>query len=113
MKIRLGFVSNSSSTSFIVASKNSLKLILKIEVDLFPFVEETLKTKAEVDQYFEDYDKEKDGEYAKCIEALKSGKKVYVGNLANDTGNGLEAFLCENGIPETEGIEIIHSEEGF
>ena len=49
MKVRNGFVSNSSSSSFIIAtdkkgSKNSIPLEIKVEIDLKKYIDESIST---------------------------------------------------------------------
>ena len=58
MKIRTGFVSNSSSSSFIVAAppqKDSTKVTITIEVDLAEYANTTIKTVEELIEYFKEH----------------------------------------------------------
>lgn len=54
MKRRAGFVSNSSSSSFIISKKEDKELKVMVEMDLSKCVDKKLKTKKEVDEYILD-----------------------------------------------------------
>ncbi len=121
MKIRQGFVSNSSSSSFVVAVKDSSKVILTIEVDLNKFADHVLCDEEEVRQYFNDeyeYElKEKEDWVLKrmeqCLQAVKDGKKVLIGSFSSEGEEAVEQFLCENGLPSSPGLDIIESSGGY
>jgi len=119
MKTRKGFVSNSSSTSFIVGVEDNTEIELHIKVDLARYGD-VIDNKEELDEYFQDrywqYDEDEEywkEEYDKCIAVLEAGKKLIIGDFSDDAGDDLSGFLCNHGIPESPGIEIIHSEEGY
>jgi len=120
MKTRSGFVSNSSSTSFIIGVQDATEIVLHIRVDLSQYANEVIESKEALDAYFEEIywqygerDEYVQNEYDRCIASLNEGNKILVGNFYTDDGDDLAAFLCNHGIPETPGIDIIHSEEGF
>ena len=124
MKIRNGFVSNSSSSSFIVASKKGSKVKLTLEVDLAEYGDK-IETIEQLNEYFitERYQKNiedmisKDGyeaeRYNKCVKAIKEDKVVLLGSFSSD-GGALDQFLCEHGISDLcQGdIELIDGGEG-
>ena len=110
-KIRLGFVSNSSSSSFIIASENPEKLKVVVEIDLGEFVDETLSDLDGVERYFEEKYGEgfREDEYAKklfnaCKRAIKDGKSVCVGTVGSDGGDG--SFLYENGFVFSKNANV-------
>ncbi len=118
MKIRQGFVSNSSSSSFIVAvdkEKSNGIIEVAVKVNLADFGD-VLTTEQQVHDAFNDYwgkeELEEDSwvgeKYRKAIAAVKAGKVILFGQVSNeDTPE--EYVIYEKGIPETEGIEIIQN----
>lgn len=119
MKTRTGFISNSSSTSFIVGVEDSTKIELHIKVDLADYGDVIETEEALKGYYQERYWKYGDDddyitkEYEKGLAVIRAGKKLVIGNFSDDSEDDLSAFLCNHGIPETPGIEIIHSEVGY
>jgi len=127
MKVRAGFVSNSSSSSFVVAVGQETEVTLTVKADLARLADRTIKTVEDLNQYMLD---EwgwgglntldlilADSEYAKQIydgakAAIESGKRVLFGSFSSD-GEPLEQFLCEYGIPKSPGIDIIQNEGGY
>jgi hypothetical protein len=117
MKTRIGFVSNSSSSSFIVASKEKPKMT--IEINLENLSEKKIIAEKELVEYvlgeygyktleaFLIDDKHHKIFYDKCIEALKEGKSLYVGSISNDSGNDIESYVYNNGWDGNKNFEIL------
>jgi hypothetical protein len=108
--IRLGYVSNSSSSSFIIASVDSPKLL--VEIDVEKLTQGTITTLEELDEYFldergsgyhdtleevleEEWEREA---YEKCKDYIDRGVTLYYGWLANDCGESEEVLLYEQGL---------------
>lgn len=86
MKFRKDFVTNSSSSSFIIAKKDEFSELQISEI--LKFVEEILgqkvltpqSTKEEIERFFEDNYISAE-EKGKIKKALSEGKNIYVGNI--------------------------------
>ncbi len=119
MKARVGFVSNSSSSSFIVAidkDKSNGITEVAVKVNLADFCDEIISTEEALVKAFKDYWGDEELEensdiaekYRKSLEAIKAGKVILFGTVSNeDTPE--EYVLYEKGIPETNGIDIIQN----
>lgn len=118
MKLRQDFITNSSSTSFIISLKdewnerNFFKTIgvlddsalRNIFVDLYKAIN---YNKEEINTYIKKYYPEKssveeflsDCNYSNDViervsQLIKSGRKVYYGKLGTESGDSVEAFFC-------------------
>jgi hypothetical protein len=84
MKVRQGFVSNSSSSSFIISSKES-ELCVNVPVILEP--EKIISSIEELDEYFlelyladalSELTKSEKENYDKCKDKLNNGEKIFI-----------------------------------
>lgn len=117
MKIRSGYVSNSSSSSFIVATDGDP--IVTVRIDLTKFISKTLTTKEEIlEWYLDDYgyteeellgDRYHKPKYEAMLKAIENGKKIYQGSASNESYEGDELFIYGGGLRSAEGVEIIDS----
>jgi len=90
MKIRKGFVSNSSSSSFVLSADCKLEDIeITIPLKLTDIVETVIKTKEELDKYLfeeQEYNINKFDKtvYDSYIEQLKLGRILLMGTVSNE-----------------------------
>jgi hypothetical protein len=122
MKVRNGFVSNSSSSSFIISTNaDTPKLTLTISLD--SIISTICTTKEQVDKFFlEEYGSRGDtietllgyednyivGNYMKCLEAINNGKKVCFGDVSSEDYESISSFIYSNGFDGTpENFDII------
>jgi len=129
MKIRTGFVSNSSSSSFVVAIDHdpaATKVSVTTEIDLKDFASKIASNITELKEWFsynygynpddgvdDQYLKE---EYDKCLDAINRGKTIIFGRFSDEDRSGVETMLCYEGLHgkvDEDKVEIIHSEGGY
>ena len=96
MKIRDGFVSNSSSTSFGVSHDPAAPL--KVVVDLSQYVTETFRTVDELDEFFEDRYGSKGGKYhqqedQEMVALIQGGKAISILSIDRDSYGLLDSIL--------------------
>jgi len=120
MKERNGFVSNSSSSSFILSSKtdkvSDLNLKVMVELDLNKFEDDivVVKNKKELDDYIEEYYTDKSKIYDELMDILENGNTLFFGDANNQSWYEVERHICNFGFSQTEGdIEIIQDCEGY
>ena len=119
MKIRNGFVSNSSSSSFLIACKpENTKVKIEVELD---FRDHGYKIDNLEDflDYLKDYYSWQDTqETAKILhaatKAFSEGKVLYVGSFSNESDDSLSQYLCEAGLPkDSKEFDVIENEGGY
>ena len=105
MKNRAGFVSNSSSSSFIVAVENPKSAKIKVEIDLAELAAKVTTPsqlkECFIDEYGKDFadDAEITKLYQDCLEQLSMGNTVLIGCVTNE--DTPESYIIyEKGIPD-------------
>jgi len=126
MKSRNGFVSNSSSSSFVVATKNkgdnmNSKVKFIIEVDLSDYVDKSISTLEELIAHYQKWGGEIPNkgdwnwkEWCAPKKAIEEGKIVHFGSFCDET-EPEEYMLCHRGLNdiESDDVEVIFSEAGY
>lgn len=123
--MRNGFVSNSSSSSFIIGTRGKLdkkKLIKLFKVDkespIFLLVKGMADilvenaTKMTLKEYLEDTCYEEDGVPKIVKKIISKGFTLYSGSVGDEAG-GLESALCQVGLDYEDDEFIIEKEEGY
>jgi len=113
-KIRNGFVSNSSSSSFIIASKKEPEI--KIKINVREICDYVVKTKEDLDLvikerfYVDEINKLEDYDliiYNKCLKSLEDGNEIYFGTVANDYDDEIGNFIYRSGFGKEVNFDII------
>ena len=121
MKKKLDFVTNSSSTSFLIGDKGGdtdLQATIQLTIDLKEYVSKIVRTLEELeDRWMERYgelDCDTD-KFNRCKEIIENGGAVYVLNVS-DEGEPIESMLCNEGLDGMilpDNIVVIEGEGGY
>lgn len=120
MKTRQGFVSNSSSTSFLVShlEQTGMKMSVQVEIDLTEYIRKTLHTEEELRHYFsynygDDFLKR---EYTKksfdsALKELQEGKTVsllvFNNNSCDPLGDYLYGHATDSMLETVSGLKCL------
>ena len=120
MKTRTGFVSNSSSSSFIISAPAKEKPSASVRIEIENFVEDTIKTQEEleqymIDQYGDDWNKDDYSKKigSKMLNQIKRGNIVYVCSASSEGDSAMGQYLANNGLGELTDMNfLVISDDG-
>lgn len=100
MKMRCGFVSNSSSSSFILSCEKDTKIKLTIEVDLAEFAELITADKERIKQFIKEsyFDSYVIPLQEKIFKEIDKGKEIYICKVSTHYGDKLQSFIYDQGL---------------
>ncbi len=100
MKIRAGFVSNSSSSSFLVGARGKTVAKITFEIDIAAYATECFTCIEELDRWFKDYHGSREywserllKAYNRSVELIREGYTVYRCDSSNESDDDISNIL--------------------
>lgn len=125
MKTKLDFVTNSSSTSFMIGEKPSsyinrknIEIEIKIKVNLRDLISYTYENLKSFEKEYGYLKETKWGEekWEKAEKVFSEGGVVHIVEASDHSDNAVERFLCNEGLTKVElpdNIIVIQGEGGY
>lgn len=103
MKIRQGFVSNSSSSSFILSrTNNDEDVTASISINLMSLIKKRIRTMQELfdwaNEYYEGDEDEKKRMMPKYEKMIQEGKEIIIGHCSNEDDDPISLAIFDNGL---------------
>ena len=116
MKTKIDFITNSSSSSFIISKSKDCEIgKIKITMDVDPRRMDLriLKTKEElIEEFWEHHP-----QMGEMIKEIEEGREIVTFSCSTESDDPLETFLCYEGIEESnfenKDIKVIWGEGGY
>lgn len=98
MKYKKSFITNSSSTSYLISidKTNDLKVRINIEIDLVDFLHRVILNQKELDNFLSEHSINL-VDTVELVEELKNGKKILLLNFSSEDGDYLERYISTHG----------------
>ena len=122
MKVRAGFVSNSSSSSFMVrADSSEVVVLIPMRIDFRAYGQMITTVEAleeylcngwydSIEAWVKDYGRDS-GMYSVYLEAkefIEKGEVIYAGSVSNWSGDQVEYYLKNHGFPNSDKYDVIY-----